>query len=622
MLETGATLKGDVLDVGDTTVTERGFDWDADGSSPFTNSWTETGSFGTGPFSHAIGSLDRGILYYFRGKAVNEALPGEWGYGVVVRFLTRPAVPTGFTAVAGDNQNSLSWQKGQGALRTLIRRSTGGFPVNPTDGNQVYLGADNTTVDSGLVNGTPYYYSAWSEVTRDTFQQYSSTYATVQSTPDNAPDVVTDNVTSLTGVSATLNALITNIYGENVAERGFDWDINSGEPYANSWTETGSFGVSSYSHPLAGLPKGQVYYYRGKAKHAAAIWGYGQEMQFITKPDPPTAFTSAAAGNRINLSWAKGAGAYATYICRSTTGYPVHSDDGTFIYFGTGTAFSDNISISTCVRYYYSAWSVSAGGDVAEFSDVKADSTCVIYAAPGVTTNDAIVTSPYTATLQGTLTSLCQEPAVQISFEWGTIPGVYTSTTPHQLMTNTGDFSQVLSGLGPGMTCYYRAKVENQVTGYGLEKSFTTPLNNNNTGSSGTSSTGSPSLPVPLPSVSVQSASLSVVKVAQGSPVTVNAVLANKGTANGSAVVKLYVNGREEASRAVTVGSGKTAPLSFILSRDEPGTYSVYVGGVNAGSFVVDGAANPDIVLFFSAAMVFSAFVLGMIYVWKRRRSV
>ena len=91
-------------------------------------------------------------------------------------------------------------------------------------------------------------------------------------------------------------------------------------------------------------------------------------------------------------------------------------------------------------------------------------------------------------------------------------------------------------------------------------------------------STTTQQAPVSLPSVSVKSASLSSTRVSPGAPVTVTADVVNTGTVNGSSSIKVYVNGQEESSQGVTVSSGSNTPLTFTVSRNDPGTYTVYVG--------------------------------------------
>ncbi|MDD5312833.1 MAG: exo-alpha-sialidase [Dehalococcoidia bacterium] len=158
--------------------------------------------------------------------------------------------------------------------------------------------------------------------------------------------------------------------------------------------------------------------------------------------------------------------------------------------------------------------------------------------------------------------------------------------------------------------------------------SFMAPVTrvNQNTTTHGSSVTGTatpttPQSPVPLSSISVRSAALSVIKVTPGTPVTVTADVVNAGTANGSSSIRVYVNGKEEASQGVTVKSGSSTPLTFNISRSEPGTYSVYVGSASAGSFVVDQFADPNIILYVSGAMLLFAFAIGVIYITGRKQS-
>ena len=59
-------------------------------------------------------------------------------------------------------------------------------------------------------------------------------------------------------------------------------------------------------------------------------------------------------------------------------------------------------------------------------------------------------------------------------------------------------------------------------------------------------------------------------------------MVANRGAADGSMRLKLYVNSQEEASQAVTVPKGSSMPFKFTVVKDGPGTYTVYVGGNNS----------------------------------------
>jgi len=129
-----------------------------------------------------------------------------------------------------------------------------------------------------------------------------------------------------------------------------------------------------------------------------------------------------------------------------------------------------------------------------------------------------------------------------------------------------------------------------------------------------------PSGPVNLANPQVVSATISASRVGPGEAIRVTASVLNKGTGNGTVAVKLYVNGQEEASQGVTVNSGASTPVTFTVSRSEPGTYSVYVGGMSAGSFTVENDSSN--ILYISIAMVVIAIAMGLVYFTRRKRTV
>lgn len=127
--------------------------------------------------------------------------------------------------------------------------------------------------------------------------------------------------------------------------------------------------------------------------------------------------------------------------------------------------------------------------------------------------------------------------------------------------------------------------------------------------------------PVALPTIVVQSASLSANTVTPGAPITVTADMINKSAVNGNKKVTLYVNGQVDTTQSVTVNSGGSAKLTFNVSRSEPGDYLVYVDGVPAGSFKVELFSTSDIILTLSAALVAIALIIGMVMLGRRQRT-
>jgi hypothetical protein len=76
-----ATLNGRIN--GTETMTIRGFEWGVQ-SGNYTDSWTETGSFPAGGYSHGITGLEPGRTYYYRAKAYSDST--GWIYGNEVSF--------------------------------------------------------------------------------------------------------------------------------------------------------------------------------------------------------------------------------------------------------------------------------------------------------------------------------------------------------------------------------------------------------------------------------------------------------------------------------------------------------------------------------------------------------
>ncbi len=151
----------------------RGVEWGTT-SGFYPNSMTDSDPFGTGAFTKGMIGLSPGTTYYYRAKAHNSA---GWGYGSELTFLTKPDAPTAFSATtASSTQIDLSWTKGNGANKTMVRRKTGSYATSVSDGDQVYFDTGTSVSDTGLSPSTTYYYRAWSEVTVTGSQQWSDGY--------------------------------------------------------------------------------------------------------------------------------------------------------------------------------------------------------------------------------------------------------------------------------------------------------------------------------------------------------------------------------------------------------------------------------------------------------------
>jgi len=139
---------------------------------------------------------------------------------------------------------------------------------------------------------------------------------------------------------------------------------------------------------------------------------------------------------------------------------------------GTG-GFSFALSgLSPQTTYHFRARAV--GDSTVYGNDVAFTTATPTTTPPTVTTGDASNVGLDSAQLNGNLTALGTDTSVSVSFEMGTLPGVYGYETTAQVRNSTGAYQHTLSSLAGGTTYYYRAKAVGDGTSYGAEKSFTT----------------------------------------------------------------------------------------------------------------------------------------------------
>jgi len=180
-----------------------------------------------------------------------------------------------------------------------------------------------------------------------------------------------------------------------------------------------------------------------------------------------------------------------------------------------------------------------------------------------------------------------------------------------------------LDGMKPIQMLYYQPGFHCQNIYYGNEISFISYGCQILQGFDQTGGTGGPSNSNPVtspPNIVVQSATVATAKIAPGEVVNVAATATNKGGSNGVCKITLYVNGQEVESKGITLSSGETKLLSFTISRNEPGTYNVYVNNAPAGSFTVDAFSSND-ALIYGVIGLFSVGILGVIYLLVKRRT-
>lgn len=281
--ETTATTGGNITDIGGSTPTVRGVEYDTDSGAPYAQDSHESGSFGTGAFTRDLTGLTQGELYYFRAYATNGA---GTGYGTEKTFLTKPIEPDSFTASYGSSTSiQLNWNKGTGAQNTVIRGKEDSYPTDIADGIEVYNNTGTSYEHTGLTEGEHWYYRAWSYATEGALEQYSDTYDEDNFTVvDYQPDVTTLTCTGFRQDWAIVNGIVTDDQSQTITSYGFQYGLT--DSLGTTETITGSVDENTnFYKRLDSLTPGTVYYYRAFATNAYDT-GYGDIERLATKGSP------------------------------------------------------------------------------------------------------------------------------------------------------------------------------------------------------------------------------------------------------------------------------------------------------------------------------------------------
>ena len=102
----------------------------------------------------------------------------------------------------------------------------------------------------------------------------------------SVPTVITNEVISIAGHSATTGGNVTATGGAPVTARGVCWSTNPNPTIANSHTTDGT-GTGIYTSAMTGLSQTTTYYVRAYATNSAGT-GYGEQQTFTTEVYIPT----------------------------------------------------------------------------------------------------------------------------------------------------------------------------------------------------------------------------------------------------------------------------------------------------------------------------------------------
>jgi hypothetical protein len=477
-----ATLNGTLHSLGTATAVNVAFQYGTT-SGGYTRQTASQILSGTGNFLANLSSLQPHTTYYYR--AIADGGENGASYGAEHAFTTGALPPTTTTDAATDKTTDTAFLNGN--LDNLSSSTTvmvsfqysttagGPYPDSTSPQAKTSTGAFQAGI-SGLTPFTTYYYKAKANGGLNGAGYGAEMSFTTNHLP---PLVWTGGASDIITNAATLNGNLYLMGSAPTADVSFEYGTTQGGPYPNSTPPQTMNEPDAFLADVNGLTPHTTYYFVAKADGGVHGTSYGNEQVFTTGSFPPsvstgdtTNITASSATLNGDLRFLGSASTVnVSFLYGTTQGgpYPNVTTPQTMTATGVFNAGVSGLSANTA--YYFKA---KADGGIYGTSYGAEMSFITSGIPPSVTTQNASNITTTAARLNGSLNSLGSSTFANVSFQWGTTPGVYTDETTVKAMNATGAFFADLTGLTRNTIYYYRAKAAGDGTGYGVEQSFTT----------------------------------------------------------------------------------------------------------------------------------------------------
>ncbi|MGO8670935.1 MAG: malectin domain-containing carbohydrate-binding protein, partial [Capsulimonadaceae bacterium] len=393
---------------------------------------------GTTTTSYTDTTVTNGTAYYYEVASINASGTSARSNEATATPGTAPSPPTNVTVTIGNAQNVISWTASAGATSYNVLRGTAS---NGEATTPIVTGLTATSyTDSGLVNGTTYYYEV------EALNAYGTSAPSSQASGTPEPGIPPAPA-GLTATGGTTQVALA-------------WTASSGATSYNVYRGTAAGGESATAIATAlttvtytntGLLAGETYYYKVAAVNTSGTSPQSTEASAITIAGVPAGVTATAGNLQVALTWTASTGAASYDVYRGTAS---GGESATPIATAVTTASYTNTGLTAGTAYYYKVTSVDAAGTSAQSSEVSATPTS---GAPAVPTGLAATAGNAQVALSWTASS----GATSYNVFRSTASGGEGTTAYKSGITTT---SYTDTGLINGATYYYTA---NAVNSYG-----------------------------------------------------------------------------------------------------------------------------------------------------------